>query len=164
MKQYIRAIFPADFKHNRAFWRAFVLGLVMLALALLQLFQFEDFPSVIESMNIPGGATTAFLLAMLFPLLEILSLPYLFSMRIPVWLRKLSLGSGIAVGVLWVIVAAWTSINMGTSVDSGIFGAALPTTSGWWSVAFSVLLLWSVYLTVRELPKRRESSAVTTKI
>lgn len=156
MKQYIQAIFPADFKNNKAFWRAFILGLVMLVLAVLQLFRFEDFPGLIESMQIPGGATTAFLLAILFPLLEILSLPYLFSMRIPKWLRKLSLGAAVAAGVLWVIVTAWTSINMGASVDSGIFGATLPTTSGWWSVAFSILLLWSVYLTVTELPKRRE--------
>jgi hypothetical protein len=155
MKQYLQAIFPADFKRSTAFWRAFVLGLVMLALALFQLFQFEDFPGVIEAMRVPGGSVTALSLAILLPFLEIASLPFLFSMKTPPLVRRLSKSCAVAVGVLWIIVTAWTSINQGSSVDSGIFGATLPTTSGWWSVAFSILLSWSVYLTVTELPKRR---------
>lgn len=156
MKQYIQAIFPAEFKRNPAFWRAFVLGLVMTALALLQLFQFEDFPAVIESMGMPGGAVAAFLLAALFPLLEIASLPYLFSMRVSPLVRQVSRTACLVVGVLWLIVCLWTSVTKGTGADSGIFGASLSTTSGWWSVVLASLLLWSVYLTIRELPNRRK--------
>jgi hypothetical protein len=155
MKQYIQAIFPAEFKRNPAFWRAFVLGLVMMALALLQLFQFEDFPAVIQSMGLPGGVASAFLLAALFPLLEIAGLPYLFSMRVSPPVRRVSRTACLTVGVLWLIVCLWTSVMMGTGADSGIFGATLSTTSGWWSVVLASLLLWSVYLTMRELPNRR---------
>lgn len=156
MKQYLQEIFPAEFKRSTAFWRAFVLGLVMLALALFQLFQFEDYPGLIEAMHLPGGAVVATLLAITFPALEILSLPFLFSMRIPKLLRKVSVVAGISVGVLWLIVTIWAASTMGTSVDSGIFGATLSTSSGWWSVVFSALLTWSAYLTIDELPKRRQ--------
>lgn len=157
MKNYIKAIFPAEFSHNRAFWRALILGLVMLVLAVLQLFQFEDFPGVLAAMQLPGGEITAEILAVLLPFLEIASLPYLFSLKLPTKARKASMIAGVAVGVLWIAITVWTSVKMGISVESGIFGAALATSSGWWSVVFAVLLLWSVVLTIRELPKRRDS-------
>lgn len=155
MKEYLKAVFPADFKHNPAFWRAFVLGLAMLVLAVTQLFQFEDFPKVIQDMQLPGGAVVAWVLAVVFPLLEIASLPYLFSMKLPVKARNASKWAGVAVAVLWLIVTTWTSVTMGITVQSGIFGATIVTPSGWWSVLFAVLLLWSMWLTIRELPKRR---------
>lgn len=156
MKQYLQAIFPAEFKRSTAFWRAFVLGLVMVVLAVLQLFQFEDFPGIIEAMGIPGGKVAALSLAVLFPFLEIASLPFLFSMKTPPLIRRLSKSCAVTVGVLWLIVTVWTSINQGSSVESGIFGASLTTTSGWWSVVFAALLMGSVYLTIGELPKRRQ--------
>lgn len=155
MKEYIKAIFPADFKNNPAFWRAFVLGLVMLTLAVTQLFQFEDFPAVIQAMQIPGGAVVAWLLAGLIPLLEIASLPYLFSMRLSKQFRRVSMWAGVSAGIVWLVITTWTSINMGLTVQSGLFGATIVTPSGWWSVLFATLLVWSFWLTIRELPKRR---------
>ena len=155
MKDYILAIFPKEFRRNKAYWRAFVLGLIMVALALLQLFQFEDFPRVFEIMRLPGGSVTAVVLAAAFPLLEAASLPFLFSMRVPDWLRKVSAIACIAVGALWLFITLWASITHGSSIVSGIFGATLNVTSGWLSVLFAGLLVWSAVLTVKELPKRR---------
>lgn len=157
MKEYIKAIFPADFKHNPAFWRGFILGCVMLVLAVMQLFQFEDFPKIIRDMNLPGGEVMAWLLAILLPMLEIASLPFLFSMKVAPKVREVSKWCGIAVGAIWLVITLWTSIQMGMALQSGIFGATLTTSSGWWSVLFSLLLLWSQWLTIRELPKRRSS-------
>ena len=90
MKDYLKEVFPADFKNNPAFWRAFVLGLVMLTLAVTQLFQFEDFPEVMQTMQIPGGMVVAWLLAVMIPLLEVGSLPYLFSMKLTKKMRNVS--------------------------------------------------------------------------
>ena len=157
MKHYILALFPPEFSRNPAYWRGFALGLVMIALALTQLFQFEDFPGVIEAMRLPGGAGLAGLLAALFPLLEIASVPYLCSIKVSPVVREVSKWAGLAVGVLWVVVTVWTSLTLGATVYSGIFGATLMASSGWWSVLFAVLLLWSQVLTMRELPKRRAS-------
>jgi len=156
MKDYLLAIFPKEFTSNRAYWRAFVLGLVMVALALLQLFQYEDFPLVFQVMGIPGGAAVAGILAAVFPLLEAASLPFLFSLRVPTWLRKVSVAAGVSVGVLWLFVTVWASVTQGGGVVSGIFGATLAVKSGWWGVVFAALLLWSTILTVKELPVRRQ--------
>lgn len=157
MKEYIRAIFPADFKHNMAFWRAFILGIVMLSLALSQLFKFEEFPELIGMMRVPGGDAMSWALAIILPLLEAASLPYLLSMRISSRARRASRWSGFAAAILWLLLTIWTSVTMGMSVESGIFGGTIATNSGWWSVLFAMLLAWSYWLTMRELPKRRES-------
>lgn len=155
MKQYIKAIFPADFKNNPAFWRAFMLGIVMLVLAVAQLFQFEDFPKVIADMQVPGGAGAAWALAALLPLLEIASLPYLLSMQVSSRMRATAKWAALLTAMLWLALTLWATINMASSVQSGLFGATIVTASGWWSVLFAVLLLWSIWLTTRELPKRR---------
>lgn len=157
MRQYILDIFPADFKHKTAYWRAFLLGIVMTLLAVTQLFRFEQFPDIITALRPPGGMPTAWFLAVLLPMLEIASIPYLFSMRVPAKLRLVSMWCGVAVGVLWLAITLYTTSTLGYSVESGIFGATLVTNSGWWSVVFALLLAWSIYLTIRELPKRRES-------
>ena len=151
----ILAIFPADFKHNPAYWRAFTLGIVMLVLATTQLFQFEDFPGVITAMGLPGGVVAAGILAALLPLFEIASLPYLLSMKITQRVRSMCMWSAAVAAGLWVLLTLQTNLTAGMSAQSGIFGATLATRSGWWSVIFAVLLLWSVALTMRELPPRR---------
>lgn len=155
MKDFVLAIFPKEFATNRAHWRAFTLGLVMVALALLQLFQFEDFPLVFEVMRVPGGAIAAGVLAAVFPLLEVASLPFLFSLRVPAWLRKVSMVAGVSVGALWLLITLWATITQGSGIVSGIFGATLAVSSGWWGVVFAALLLWSAILTAKELPVRR---------
>lgn len=157
MKEYVKVIFPADFKHNRAFWRALILGAVMLSLAVAQLFKFEQFPAIISAMNVPGPVFVAWLVSIVLPLLEIASLPYLLSMRLSAKLRTISMRSGLAACIAWVLLTAWTSAFMGMTVESGLFGGTLTTNSGWWSVLFALLLLWSFWLTMRELPKRRAS-------
>ena len=134
--------------------------MVMLALAVTQLFTFEELPGIFAAMRLPGLPVIAWVLAIGIPLLEIASLPYLLSMRVSKRARRISMVSGAAAGVVWLYVTAWTSMTMGMSVESGIFGGTLATNSGWWSVLFAVLLLWSYWLTVRELPKRREKAVV----
>lgn len=154
MKQFLIDIFPAVFRNNHAYPRAFVLGVVFLLLAVFQLFQFEDFPAIIEYMRLPGGLIVAWSLAVVLPLLEIVALPYLFSMRLANRVRSLSKWAGAVVAGLWLAITTWTSLTMGMTVESGIFGATLTTSSGWWSVLFAGLLVWSYFLTVRELPPR----------
>lgn len=155
MKQYIKAIFPAEFKHNVAYRRAFILGVIMLMLALAQLFTFEDFPAQIAAMRVPGNPVVPWLLAIVLPMLEIASLPYLLSMRLAPKQRRASMYGGLVACLLWVALTTWTTLSMGMAVESGLFGGTLATNSGWWSVLFAVLLLWMYWLVIRELPKRR---------
>ena len=47
MKQQIIDIFPPEFYKNTAYWRGFVLALVYLAIAVAQLFTYDDFADVV---------------------------------------------------------------------------------------------------------------------
>lgn len=155
MKEFFATIFPAEFKHNVAYWRGFTLGLVFLVLAVTQLFRFEELPGIIKAMHLAGFGVTNWVLAIVIPTLEIASIPYLISMRVATRLRSVSKWSGLAACVVLIALTLWTSLYMGTSVQSGLFGGTIATSSGWWTVLFSLLLTWSYVLTMRELPPRR---------
>jgi len=155
MFEIIKSIFPKEFYRNTAYWRAFTVAGVMIALVVIQLFTFENYPGLIGNFQLPGGIVVAWILAILIPFLEIASLPYLLSMKIPVRIRLASRWAVLATGAAWILISLWVVIRMGTSVESGIFGATLATESGWWMVVFSGLLFWSGWLVRRELPARK---------
>jgi hypothetical protein len=155
MFEIIKSVFPKEFYRNAAYWRAFTVAGVMVVLAVTQLFTFEDYPGLIADFQLPGGMFTAWTLAIFIPLIEIASLPYLLSMKIVPKFRLVSKWAVLAAGVIWTLISLWVAIRMGTSVESGIFGATLTTYSGWWMVIFSGLLLWSGWLVSRELPARK---------
>ncbi len=155
MFKLIKSIFPREFHHNPAYWRAFALAMVMLVLIVMQLFRFERYPDLIATFRIPGSMTVAWLIAIALPLLEIASLPYLLSMKVHDRVRRWSKRAVIVTGAAWLALSVWVAVQMNTSVESGIFGATLTTSSGWWMVAFAVLLLWSGWLVTRELPTRK---------
>lgn len=155
MFEIIKSIFPGEFYRNTSYWRAFTVAGVMVALVVMQLFTFEDYPALIANFQLPGGMVVAWILAILIPFLEIASLPYLLSMKISQRLRLISRWAVLVTGAVWTILSVWVVIRMGTSVESGIFGATLATESGWWMVVFSGLLFWSGWLVSRELPARK---------
>lgn len=155
MFEIIKSVFPKEFYRNTAYWRALTVAGVMIVLVVMQLFSFEEYPGLIADFQLPGGIIVAWMIAILIPFLEIASLPYLLSMRISPKIRKFSKWAVLAIGVVWTLISLWVVFRMGTSVESGIFGATLTANSGWWMVIFSGLLLWSGWLVSRELPIRK---------
>lgn len=154
MKQHFLGIFPTEFHTNAAFWRGFSLAIVFLVLLVTQLYSYEDFGAVVEGYGLPGGMAMVVLVAALIPLFEVLSLPFLLSMKVSRQWRRISRFAVVAAPVLWLLIALATNL-LGTEVlNSGVFGATLPVVGGWWLVAFAGLLLWSALLVVQELPER----------
>ena len=155
MKQQIIDIFPAEFYKNAAYWRGLTLAGVYLVMAVAQLFSYEDFGGVVAGYGFAGGDTAVFVVAVLLPLLEVLALPYLLSMKLSVMARRISRISVLVAPCLWLLVAIVANIVASDGINSGLLGATIPTMNGWWLVAFASLLLWSAVLVVRELPKRK---------
>ena len=155
MKQQIIDIFPAEFYKNAAYWRGFTLACVYLVMAVAQLFSYEDFGDVVAGYGFAGGEATVVIIAALLPLLEVLALPYLLSMKFSAASRRISRLAVFAVPILWLLVAIVSNIVASDGINSGLLGATIPTMNGWWLVAFAGLLLWSAVLVVRELPKRK---------
>lgn len=155
MKHYIRKTMPEEFFTHPAYLRALTLGGVYCFLAVMQLFTFEKFYPVVMQYSLPGGWVPAFIVTGLIPVLEVMALPYLLSMKVSRHTRMASKYAVLAVPTLWLLLSLWLVFSADMTVESGLMGATLPVPSGFWLVVFSVLLLWSAYLVIKELPKRR---------
>lgn len=154
MKRRILALFPADFHKNPVHFQALGLAFVFTVLSLAQLFTFEHFGDVTLGYGLPGGIFVATILAFLLPAAEILSLPYLLSMRLPAKLYFVSRISVLVTGSLWVCVALWTNLTGNTATNAGMFGATLHTPNHWWFIIFVILLLWASWLMYAAKPRR----------
>ncbi len=156
MKQFIRTVFPKEFFTNPAYFRALILGVLYLGVAIAQLFTYEKFAGVLSGYGLPGGQITVTALAVLLPLAACAALPFLLSMRLNNVLRRVSCMAVVLAPALWVILAVWVNFAVNASkLNTGIFGATLDIPVGLWFVAFTLLWLWAAILVVRELPVRK---------
>lgn len=156
MKKLIVNLWPAEFSTHPAYWRAFGLGMVYCIFVIFQLYTFESFPGITLTFGIPGDMFTAFVVAILLPLVEIMALPFLISMRTGHRLRQISRKCVIAAPVLWLIIALWTNTQGMIGGEIGLFGATLPLENSHLIVIFFAILLWAAVLATRELPSRHK--------
>ena len=154
MKRQILSLFPAEFHKNPVHFQALGLALVFTVVALAQLFTFEHFGDVTLGYGLPGGIVIATVLAYLLPAVEIISLPYLLSMRLSAKMYSISRISVVVTGVLWVCVALWTNLTGNADTNAGIFGATLYTPNQWSFIIFVLLLLWASWLMYTAKPHR----------
>lgn len=156
MKKLLHQIFPPEFFASPAYVRGLILGLVYLGVLLTELFTFEEFPGVIETFSLPGGHIIAVVLAGLLPLVAVAALPFLISMRLSHWSRRLSAVMVIAFPALWLLIGLWLNIAAPDAQNVGLFGATIPLPVGWWLVVFALLWFWAAILCVKELPARKK--------
>ena len=150
MKRLLRQIFPERFFQHEAYWSALGLAMVITLLLIAQLYTFEDFPEVIESFGLPGGSITVVLLVALIPLVELLSLPYLLSMETDRRIVRVSRYAALGVGVMWALISTLILLSAQPTAQSGIFGATIPLTCGFWAIAYSALLILAAALVMRD--------------
>lgn len=148
-------IFPPEFTRNPVFVQAFALACVYVFLAMTQLFSFEKFATVTSGFGLPGDMRTAAVVAGLLPLLEVASVPYLLSMRVPGKLWRTSRVCALMTALLWFVLSVWVNFRGAADAEAGLFGATLPLPAGLWMIGFSALLLYGVVLVMRVLPERK---------
>lgn len=154
MKTYFRSIFPHVFFGHPAYWRGFTLAGVYLFLAVTQLFTYEQFADITAGYGLAGGRVTAIALAFLIPLLEVLSLPFLLSMKLAYRCWVVSRVAALATAILWLFLAFILNIQGNYAAESGLFGGTLPLPVGTWMILFTGLLVSAVVIVIRELPHR----------
>ena len=116
MKQFIASIFPKEFFTTRANYAAFGLAWWTVAVLVLQLFAFEKFPGTFGGLlsDAQVRAAAAIVIA------ELLSLPFLLSMRLPDAVRRISGMLSVLAPFIWIILSF-----VGNGRVS-LFGARLP--------------------------------------
>ena len=125
-----------------------VLAAVITIMMVGQLFSFEDFSPALAMLQLPGGEPMAFVLAASLCIFELLSLPFLLSMRLSPAFRILSMASGWFVVLKWLFITTWETTVAGAS-HSVLFGTSVPLPAGWWNVFFvfalGLLIVWVSY-------------------
>lgn len=116
MKQFITSIFPKEVFRTRANYAAFGLACWTVAMLVLQLFAFEKFPDTFR--GLPSDAQTW--LAVAIVAVELMSLPFLLSMRLPDAVRRISGMLSVLAPFIWIILSF-----VGNGRVS-LFGARLP--------------------------------------
>lgn len=104
-----------------------------------QLFTFEDFPAVLDTMWIPLGEAWLPVVASMIVTFEVLALPFLLGLRLSVAMRVLSMVFG------WLAILTWLVFSLGNNLqgdiaNSGFLGATVVLPAGWWTVLFCVAL------------------------
>lgn len=114
------------------------------AIALLQLFTFEEFPARLADVGI--AMEIAPLLATLLVVIEVLALPFVLRMQLSPAFRVLSMGLGWLASLMLVWVAVLENITSPNGLDA-VFGATLSLPVGGWTIcaalALCVLSAWT---------------------
>lgn len=124
-------------------------AIVLLVMAVAQLFRFEKFIPIIEAYQLPGGHTMAVMVAALIVVIEVFALPFLIRMRLSPLMRFCSMACGVLVGILWFLLMIRPLFGNATAQYAGLFGDRLDIPLGGWSVIFPLVLIimavWSVW-------------------
>jgi hypothetical protein len=116
------------------------LAAAFVALAVAQLYSFEDFPDVIASLGLPGGRSFASLWAALLVVGEVLAIPFLLSMRLSPAMRIVSMVAGWLTLVVWITIGILINTTTNAITNTGVLGATVPTIPGWWMVCLFIAL------------------------
>jgi hypothetical protein len=134
---------PSDATKPKARYVSYVslaLAAVFVILAVAQLYSYESFSDVIASMWLPGGRTYAPVLSATIVILEVAALPFLLSFRLSPAMRFISMLAGWLAASFWLIVSVWEILSVNAITNSGLFGATISTTPGWWLVGVTMLV------------------------
>lgn len=121
---------------------------LFVVLAVGQLFEFENFPTTLYDMWLPGmNQGLSVLVAGLVVTLEILAIPFLLRMRLSPLMRIVSMVAGWVVAVWWLVVLTWQNVNPAALTNNGLLGSTAELPIGWWSVTLmlgvGILIVWS---------------------
>ena len=111
------------------------MALVMVFLVITQLFTYEKFADVLAGFGF--GRVGGEILALLIPLLEIVGLPFLLSMKMSDRWRGWSRAAAVAAPLLWFLLAVWLNFTGVFDAEAGIFGATFSLQAGAWMILFT---------------------------
>lgn len=117
-----------------------VYAALLVVMATLQLFAFDEFLQLFESFNLTTHVGLAYGFATLIVIMEVFALPYLLGARLSPLMRVKSIASGPLVAILWL----WLSLRLGLSTDTvaniGIFGTKVELSAGLGAILVSTFL------------------------
>lgn len=119
---------------------AYLYALLLLVMALCQLFTFDDFIILIESFWLPISDSLAYLLTSVIIVSEIFAIPFLIRMRLSPLMRIICMILGWLVPLIWVILSLWVNLTVNNISNIGFLGGLIDLTPGLWTIFLSISL------------------------
>lgn len=145
MRFFVQATIAPQPKTKNTVVVATFFATLLTVMAVAQLFTFERFPSVLET--VVGDGTFAQLLAALVVTIEIAAIPFLLRLRLSPAARFVSMAAGWISALFWVVISVFASSMFGMYDNAGFLGDTIALPGGWWAVFFSlglaVLAAWA---------------------
>ena len=126
-----------------------LLAILFVAMALTQLFTFEDFLQLLVSFNLPFGAQGAYFIGSFVVVAEVFSLPFLLRMPLSKAFRWVSMAFSWFATLVWIKIAAWVVLTQPGAENVGFLGTLVGLTPGWWAIlvaiALAILASWATW-------------------
>lgn len=126
---------------------AYAYAVVLVILALAQLFTFDKFLVLVEGFGLPGGVVSAHLFVSLVVISEVFALPFLLRLNLSPLMRFVSMVFGWLVPLAWLKIALWLILTTNSVANIGLLGTAVVLVPGWWAVfvslAIGLLAAWA---------------------
>jgi hypothetical protein len=137
----VKAVAPPNIS-NREWVVAGIVGVIFLAMAILQLVSFSDFVDNLSAMGLPGPTAWAVCLISA----ELWAAAGFFKWRLSIGFRLVSYTMAVVVAGFWFIEnLQLVSNGIGEQLDnSGFFGRFLAQQPGWWTVIEASVFLFVV--------------------
>lgn len=115
-------------------------AVLLVIMAVAQLFTYEEFIPLVATFNLPVGETLSYLVVPLLIVCEVFALPFLLRMSLSPAFRFVSMVSGWFVAIIWFLMTLWI-VSTSQAVETiGFVGTVATLIPGWWAVLFSVAL------------------------
>lgn len=126
---------------------AYIYAAILVIFALFQLFTFEKFLVLMDSLWLPGGKPTAYLIGSVIVVSEVMALPFLLRLKLSPLMRITSMVLGWLVPIIWLFLTLWLLLTINAVSNIGFLGTTVDLIPGWWAVfvciAIGILAAWS---------------------
>lgn len=122
---------------------AYLYGVILIIMALSQLFSFDDFLTHFGNFGFPWFSQVV---PVVIVVLEVFAVPFLLRIQLSPLMRVVSMVSGWLVAIGWLKISLWLVLTNNNVSNIGMLGTKVSLIPGWWAVFVSLaLLLMSIW-------------------
>lgn len=130
-------------------WAALLLAGILIIMLVGQLFTFEKFPTVLQSLGFFSSEESSRIVSSLIVIFELAALPFLLRMRLSPLARICSMTAGWSALLYWLLTSIFLNATLNISDNSGVLGDTIAIPVGAWMITFfmalGVLHGWASY-------------------
>lgn len=130
-------------------WAALLLAGIVIVMLVGQLFTFEKFPAVLQSLGFFSSDASSKVVSALIVIFELAALPFLLRLRLSPLMRICSMVAGWLILLYWFVTSICLNVSLNISDNSGVLGDTISVPVGVWMLTFfmalGVLHGWASY-------------------